>query len=225
MKAKIGIHHTGGLGNDNNASSAGLTLLHINNAHKARWPELKSRLGFYVGYSMLIFPDGSKVQTRLIGEETAAAKGSNFDSFHICLIGNFNKFAPDRPSEQQLKTLKEVLRALIKGTWKDLQIGAVSGISWEFSEDRTYPHRVLHPNHTDCYGTSLSDEWCKQMAKEATKDSMDDVYIIKKSSIKRLVELLYKVIIDFLEKEKFGRMEYDINDHDDTDIDYSKFIS
>ena len=65
------VHHFGGVKNDPLAPTQHLTLEQINSAHRSRWPDFVSSLGFYVGYNAIIFPDGKLIQTRLVGEETA----------------------------------------------------------------------------------------------------------------------------------------------------------
>lgn len=155
----IAIHHFGP--NGASPKSAHLTEAHINNAHKARWPEFPSELnGSYIGYNFVIYLDGEMKQYRFIGEETAAQKGHNFDTVSICLAGNFTT-GVESPTFAQKMKLKNTILALLRNDLKGMMIK--HGTSCDFSVDRIYPHRVLQPNHTSCYGNSLPDNWAKNL--------------------------------------------------------------
>lgn len=150
------------------SSSRNLTLPQIDSAHRLRWPELESALGYWVGYNIVIFPDGSFVQTRLVGEETAAATGSNFDTMHICLVGNFTKGGVDAPTYEQISTLRQIEKAAIAGFPTSSPINGsfvriASNTALSFSAFAIYPHRVLQPNHTDCNGTALPNSWARDL--------------------------------------------------------------
>jgi hypothetical protein len=159
---RIGVHNSGSLGNDPYSKSGHLTVEQINNAHKARDFNL-SEMGYYVGYTFLLFPDGTLKQTRLVGEQTCAAKGANFDTVHICMLGNFNRGSGEQPTQAQKEKLVWLIKGLEKGDLMSMGIKMAKGLSYTFSRERVYPHRVLQPNHTDCYGNSLSDTWIKEL--------------------------------------------------------------
>ena len=119
MLKYIAIHHAGGLGGDIYASTKHLTLEQINNAHRARWGDFKSSMDYWVGYNFLIFPkDGKIVQTRAIGEKTAAQKYHNEDTISVCVVGNFMKRPDgnpvDVPTEAQKQSLEHLLMALLE---------------------------------------------------------------------------------------------------------------
>lgn len=161
---KIGLHHFGGIGDNQKAVSSGLSEQTINLAHKERWPELPSELsGSFIGYNVIIWPNGTVTQYRYVGEETAAATGSNFDTFHICLAGNFSK-GVETPTDKQLASLKALLRAALNGSLGAYNIKTKLGTKLDFSISRIFPHRILQPNHTECNGSSLPDNWGSVLA-------------------------------------------------------------
>ena len=177
----IFVHNSGGIGQDANAKSSHLSLKHIDNAHKGRWPGFKSDLGYWVGYHMVIMPNGGIYQTRRLGTEGAHTKGHNITSIGICLMGNFNV---EEPTEAQVKSLQDVLFNLTTG--KISQYAHVGNTEYDFSPYRVYPHR--HVSNTDCYGTKLSDTWIK------------DIQIER---ISYVLSLLYK-LLDLLKRKNLG---------------------
>lgn len=156
---EIIIHHTGGLGTNSRASTQHLTVKDIDAAHKLRWPDFKSKLGYYVGYTFVIERDGKITQTRLIGEETAHTIGHNTRSVGIVLCGNFNS-GVDTPTIEQKMRLKSLIRSL----WSPHSTEEIK-IAWnvilDLSAERIYPHRKF--SQTDCCGSSLSDRWVQDM--------------------------------------------------------------
>lgn len=192
---KLIVHNSGGLGNDAFASTSNLTVEQIDAAHKLRWPELKSELGYWVGYTFVILADGTLVQTRLIGEEGAHTKGSNFDSVGICLIGNFTK-GVDTPTYAQKMRLKSLANALInwneQSSYDHIKVkpGTVLAIT------DIGPHRKYQLNHTDCYGNALSDMWLRELLGEDVSDIQKLILTLK---IK-----LYTLMVQLLMKQKLG---------------------
>jgi len=154
MINKIAIHHSGGLGKNNSASTQHLRAGHVNNAHRSRWNYI-SQLGKYGGYNFFIDEIGSITQFRAIGEETMAQIGHNFDTVSICLAGNFNK-GIDKPTKNQIQSFKNIMISLMEGkhNWKVAPDTKIS-IGW----GSVYPHRVLQKNGTQCCGTSIPDNW------------------------------------------------------------------
>ena len=157
---KIGLHNSGSLGTNTLAKSSHLTLQQINQGHKDR-DFIFSEMGFYVGYNVLVFPDGTWKQTRLIGEETCASRGSNLNTFHICLLGNFNK-GSETPTLQQKDITKTLINAVISGYPQEIGLKVKAGTIINVSSKDIFPHRVLQPT-TECYGTSLSDSWGREL--------------------------------------------------------------
>ena len=90
------IHHS--------ASPITTTLDEINQWHKDRDFTL-SKLGFYVGYNFVIFPDGHITQTRLDNEIGCHTKNHNEGNIGICLVGNFNNYAPTKEQWEALTNL------------------------------------------------------------------------------------------------------------------------
>jgi len=156
----ICIHHSGGLGNNNRASTQSLTAHAINQAHRDRWNYI-STLGYYGGYNFHIDQSGTITQFRAIGEETMAQIGHNFDTVSICLSGNFS--GVDTPTESQIASLKYVMFSLLE---KKHEFAVVPGTEISIGWGNIYPHRVLQPFHTECNGTSLPDDWGRKFMVE-----------------------------------------------------------
>ena len=150
----IGIHHFGGQ----------LTLKQLNALHKSEWPDMPSELrpDLYVGYNIVIWKDGSWLQARYIGEETCAQKGHNKDTVSICLAGNFTK-GKDRPTLAQQDTLKAFCIALISKSPQTYGFAVKPGTVINIPPTNIFPHRLLQPNHTECYGSGLSDTWARDL--------------------------------------------------------------
>lgn len=84
-----------------------------NNYHKTQW-NLKSSLGYYLGYNYEIAKSGLKRQARQDGERTAACYQNDMNSgqcIHICLDGNFDI---EKPTPAQIYALRDLLKALVK---------------------------------------------------------------------------------------------------------------
>lgn len=166
---RIVLHHSGGFLNDPDAPSQHLGLSDINQAHKTRWPDFPSELNpeLYVGYNFLVFP-GWWVQTRCIGEETAAQIGHNKDSVSFCLLGNFSKGANGQavelPTQYQKDTLRDLILCLLSNRPDKFNIKVKSGTVLKLNCNSIMPHRALWP--TACYGTALSDSYFKDIVKD-----------------------------------------------------------
>lgn len=134
----------------------------INNNHKNRgFP--KSSLGWYVGYHYMIFGNGLVKQYRRDGEMGAHTLGRNHDSIGICVIGSFDK-GQETPSAAQIKSLTDLLYAKT----------AIFGIKTE----NIVPHRRFAQK--SCYGSSLSDEWAKDLI---IKKKTDMLVVKRKGSL------------------------------------------
>lgn len=187
------VHHSGGLGDDIYAKTQNLSLEHIDNAHKARWPGFRSALGYWVGYTAVIFPDGKMVQTRLIGEETAHTKGHNKHSVGIFLFGNFTKIGSlfvEKPTEQQVKKLKEVGVALLNHRPQDVGLEVAPGTQLDFSVKRIGPHRLY--GWTKCYGTYLADNWARTLIQDGYYEQRKSEY--QEPTSKKIVELQKQIM-------------------------------
>lgn len=104
----------------------------------------KSSLGYHVGYHYVIEKDGTVRKARLDTDEGAHAKGANFHSIGICLVGDFDV---EWPTDAQITALG----ALIETKQKEHNLPV----------DAIYPHRHVSP--TGCYGSRLPDDWGRQV--------------------------------------------------------------
>lgn len=187
---KIGIHHTGGLGNDPYASTKHLTHGHIKNAHRSRWPNFPSELnGDHTGYTELIFPDGTFIQTRFIGEETAAVKGYNTSGYYPCVIGNFNKKPDgtlvDKMTIKQEMVLKSHMIAVFEGRPESVGLKVKPGAEIEIRNIANVgPHRLWQP--TMCYGTGIKDGWAR--------DQLIGYLFEKLTILEKMVKILLKML-------------------------------
>lgn len=195
---KFFVHHFGSIGNDPYAKSSHLKLDHINDAHRLRWPDFQSQMGYFIGYNGIIFPDGTLIQTRLIGEETAAVKGWNTGTVSFCLAGNFNTEYPTFEQEMKLKALiqafldKEPARLGLKlAPETEIMVGPYDFL----------PHRAKQ--QTDCYGRLLTDTWARDMALK---------YLGEKLSLLMRLADLWKQLLGL--KQKLGAKNHSCMDSD-----------
>ena len=96
-------------------------FIKIDLLHKQRF-NFKSSLGFYVGYTYLIEPDGRVKQAREEGEEQAAQKGYNTETISICLGLHGDTELPSLAQKSALKGLIERLMADYKLTFNDIKL-------------------------------------------------------------------------------------------------------
>lgn len=195
----FGAHHTGGLGRDPYASTKHLDFDHIQRAHYRNWPDFPSEyFPTHIGYNVLVFPDGSWRQTRLIGEETAAVKGHNKEGFYPCLIGNFNErpdgHMVDHPTAAQMITLKDMEIALIEGKAEEFGLKVKPGTIIDIKLHKIGPHRFWQP--TQCYGTGLLDRWARDFAVEYFKEKIN--------LLTRILILYQKLLGVYQSLKRFG---------------------
>lgn len=162
---KIILHHSGGLGTNNYASTVFLTPEDIEQAHRQRW-DFRSSLGKYAGYNFIYDPKTRQItQHRAIGEETAHTKGYNFSSIGICIIGNYNLDKNGIPVDDlQPHTRIDIVNFLIdlcKGNYRDFVV--VPNTVIQLTPFRIFPHRAF--SMTDCYGTAIDDNYFKEQVK------------------------------------------------------------
>lgn len=189
------VHHFGGMRNNPYASTQHLTLQDIDRAHKERWPDFKSEMGYWVGYNFIIFPN-YWMQTRLIGEETAAVRGWNTRAISICLAGNFTLLSEkpvDRPTTYQRETLKYLMTSILEKRTIEAGIKVKPGTQWDIPLKNIVPHR--HFQLTQCYGNALSDSWAREIAAE---------YYAQKLSILKQLLSLYMSLLDILSKRSIS---------------------
>mgnify|MGYP001583980700 CR=1 FL=1 len=112
----------------------------INRYHKIQF-NMKSSLGIWIGYNVLIEPTGELYVCRADGEETAAVVKHNLDSLHACLVGDFNS---EYPTQAQVNKLKSWLFTKMK--------------LFGLEADRIKNHRDLQKYRT-CPGVLIPDNW------------------------------------------------------------------
>lgn len=140
------VHHSA----DNNPRDQ---FDNINEWHRQRGFPL-SKLGFYIGYQYVINFDGEMRQAREDNEGGAHCIGHNFDSIGICLEGNFNQ---GQPSAAQVAALQALMLSL--------------ATKYGIGVSDVYPHR--HFKTTSCYGSNLSDDWCREVFLEVRINDLD----------------------------------------------------
>jgi len=164
----IVCHHAGGLGTNDLASTRHLSPEHISRAHKERWnapSEIQDERYRYAGYNFIYDPKTRLfVQCRAIGEETMAVKGQNFNSIHLCIIGNYNRamsgFTIDNLDDDIRQDIVKFLYDLIYGNARGLVL-ATQEIALDLDPSRVYAHRFFY--QTDCYGTGLADTYFRDL--------------------------------------------------------------
>lgn len=197
----LSIHHSGGIGTDNYASTAHLTAGRIDYAHRIKW-NFESKLGHFGGYNFIIERNGSWVQHRAIGEATAAQRGHNFDTISICLIGNFNKLNGlfiDNPMVEQIATLKYLLSAFMENRpemYEKIGIKIAPDTKIKIPAYNIVPHRYFRP--TQCYGDGLSDSWARSLI-------MDLVYR-QHANYKRIIEVYARILMLLTKTRRMGSL-------------------
>lgn len=159
MIKNIIVHHSGGTDFDPLQDSSNYTVAMCNSDHKIRF-NMKSSLGWYVGYHYFIDRAGKITQTRIDTEEGAHCKGYNNTSYDkvnhpetlsvgICLAGNFDGFLP---TEAQISSLKGLLKQLVD--------------KYRIDPKNIVPHR----NHAykTCYGNKLKESWARELLIQKT---------------------------------------------------------
>jgi hypothetical protein len=85
------------------------------------------------------------------------------------------------------------------------QYEVVPGTQFDFNLSRILPHRVLQPNHTDCYGNYYSDSWARDLIAVRMTDELG---ILKAA----LLTLLERVKI-LLAPRSVGGSDYSCDGH------------
>lgn len=140
---KIVVHHTGGSDSNPLQDSSNFTFEQCNEQHRLAF-NMKSSLGFYIGYHYYISKDGTTNQGRLDTDEGAHTIGQNTSSIGICLAGNFDATLP---TELQKAALTDLLKKLT--------------VKYGISPSFIYPHRMFAQK--TCYGNKLADDWARSL--------------------------------------------------------------
>ena len=198
----ISVHHSGGLANDLYAPTQNLTANQVNEAHRLRWPNFISAMGKYTGYNIVILGDGSWVQTRALGEETAHTKGFNTSAIGILLMGNFTLRAGtpvEKPTKEQEETYKILAMDLLMRNYSKFVVAP--NTTFELKVANIYPHRFF--NQTECYGSYLDSNWARNIINELVQ--------IKIAWIRKMIAF-YQSLLDEQRKKEFGRLVLQGND-------------
>ena len=170
-------------------------LSNINEFHRQQF-NMKSSLGYWVGYNALMDAWGNVVTCRTDGEETAAVAGHNTDSLHICLVGNFDN---EYPTTNQRHALRAWLKT--KMSLHNIPPENVKGHRWADSakaQGKTCPGRYL----TDKEIFEMAD-WARQekeakekyeLAEKTRKETEEKM----KSAMTKLIELLQLKVEELL---------------------------
>ena len=93
-----------------------------------------------------------------------AVKGQNFNSIHLCIIGNYNRamsgFTIDNLDDDIRQDIVKFLYDLIYGNARGLVL-ATQEIALDLDPSRVYAHRFFY--QTDCYGTGLADTYFRDL--------------------------------------------------------------
>jgi len=212
----IAIHHSGGLGTNAYASTAHLSAAGISEAHRQRWDfpsqYMKDPAGkpWYFGYSVIYDPKNRTFfQGRALGEETAAQYGFNFDTFSICIIGNFMRkpltsVSVDPLTKQIEEDITLFLFDLINGNRRGLKV--VPGTTVSLAIARVSPHRFYQP--TECYGSFVKDSHFRDLLvaykpapilpAPTTDISTSTVQLEKRGALAALIMQVILALADFL---------------------------
>lgn len=235
----VAVHHAGGLGDDNFASTRHLTVRHIDRAHKQRWNFAAKYIpNSYSGYTFIYDPkDRSVTQTRAIGEETAAVRGYNFSTISIAIIGNYNKRPVGSPGgpvdpmtpeivDDIAKLIHELLRLESNFSDQPHPRGAMGyivapGTQLDLSTSRIHPHRFFSSTH--CYGTALDDNIIRDRVLETKPNAItpttEITEIQERIRILSALVQLYARLVDLMTKKGIqtrhglGHSSFDVREH------------
>lgn len=120
------------------------TVKDVDDWHRARWPDFRSSLGYWVGYHYVIERDGTVTKTRQEYEEGAHCIGMNLSSIGVCFMGHFDHELPTEAQKQAWMTLYSAI----------LTRHAIP-------PSRIVPHR--HYANKSCHGSLLSDTYFAEL--------------------------------------------------------------
>lgn len=151
MIKNIILHHSSA---PQGVAGINYTLAECNADHKVRF-NMKSSLGYWVGYHYFIDWNGKVTQTRRDEEEGAHCVGYNnsaYSNYHypekksigVCLVGNFDFI---QPSQAQIQALTGLLQQKIK--------------EYNIDVKNIVPHRKYAKK--SCFGSRLPDDWGQKL--------------------------------------------------------------
>jgi hypothetical protein len=197
--SNIAVHHSGGSLADPYASTLNLTPQMISSYHRQRWNNYNPSKYVlnesirWAGYNVIYDPKTRTfTQCRALGEETMAQYGHNFDTFSLCIIGNYMKdpgnsygSSVDAMTDEMEDDISRFLTKLINKDYSDVIVAP--GTELNFSIARTGPHRMYQ--QTNCYGTALSNKWIQDLLVEKKIPKANAEMEKKLALYKRLLEL------------------------------------
>ncbi len=172
IPTKIIVHHTGGSDANPLQDSSDFSFNQCNELHRVKF-DMKSSLGFYIGYHYYIEKNGTLRQGRADTDEGAHTIGQNTSSLGICLAGNFDLTTP---TASQITTLASLLIAL-SDKYKIAPVNIV-------------PHRTFATK--TCYGNKLSASWAADLVRNAPKPTPIPVPppVTNEQKIRQALELI-----------------------------------
>ncbi len=185
----------------------------INGLHKTAF-NMKSSLGYYVGYHAFIEVDGTLLEARADTDIGAHTIGRNGDSLGVCMAGNFSQ---QMPSDEQIATLKRYLLDKMK--------------KWTIPAKNIYPHRYFATTslktgkfvknttkfktwdgcmpYKVCPGTNLPDNWGQLLV--APPQQVVAVEDVEKAIT--ILDRIKKLLNDYLTQRKaLGMPSYERNE-------------
>lgn len=139
MKKYLAIHHTAVKQNGNQLNA-------VNLYHQQKW-NMKSSVGWFVGYNDFIDTNGTSTHCRDYYEETMAVVGHNCDidatcdTISVCLAGDFNQ---ELPNDKQIIILKDYI-AKIQADYPGIEIT----FHRTLQVDRTCPGELFTQQYLD----------------------------------------------------------------------------
>lgn len=152
-------------------------LYAVDRYHRDKW-NMRSSLGWYVGYNYFIDVDGTVTNTRAVGEETIANIGHNCDAesrcdtISICLAGDFNL---EMPLDAQISSLR----------------GLIAQLRLRYPNIAYTTHRAIQAART-CPGVLYTDEYHRTVVLGVTQfpDSVDKEKQAKLDEMKKQLDWL-----------------------------------
>lgn len=148
------LHHTA------SKNTGSKQLLPVNTYHQGKW-NMKSSLGYYVGYNVFCDVDGKRTNTRKVGEETVANVGHNCDvasrcdTISYCMAGDFNV---DFPTTEQTEDFKKYYQQVRKA----------------YPEIEVVGHRHIQDDRT-CPGANISDGYLEAIMGDVAEPDAEDL--------------------------------------------------
>ena len=162
----------------------------VNQEHRQRF-DMRSSLGWWVGYTYFIEKSGKVIQCRKDTEEGAHTKGYNMN-IGICLAGNGDV---EVPTPAQVLSLKNLLEEKSK--------------LYNIQKENIVPHRHFLQHHEKtCYGSLIADTWAQNIIDTPTLIPPTEEVQKKITALISLLNL-YKQLLAYFQAQKVGGRDYD----------------